>query len=234
LHRIIDSVSDPAAQLATDEALLLAACPALRVWEFTRPIVIAGRATRIDDEINQAACDGDGTPVLRRCTGGAAVVGGPGCLMYSVVLSCDAEPSLRGVDAAHDHVINRVCTALRQQIPAAQRQGICDLTWHNRKCSGNSLRITRQGLLYHGTILYDFDLTLIARYLKVAPRQPAYRDGREHAEFVTNVPIDPQRFATDLETEFAVSGARSAASLSASVQRLRRQRYDDPAWHRRH
>ena len=44
-------------------------------------------------------------------------------------------------------------------------------------------------MLYHGTLLYDFDLRLIETYLRVPPRQPEYRDGRSHREFVANVPL---------------------------------------------
>jgi len=124
--------------------------------------------------------------------------------------------------------------ALQRQVPTASLQGICDLTWNDRKFSGNSLRITRRNLLYHGTILYDFDLDIIARCLKVAPRQPDYREGREHASFVTNVPVDPERFADDLGRAFGVSGQQDWNSWSGPIRKLRRQRYDDPSWHFRH
>ncbi len=35
-----------------------------------------------------------GIPVLRRASGGAAIVIGPGCLMYALVLSYELRPSL--------------------------------------------------------------------------------------------------------------------------------------------
>ena len=91
------------------------------------------------------------------------MVGGPGCLMYSVVVSTDGNPALRRIDAAHAFVMGRVLDTLRRQIPEAEFKGTSDLAVHDRKCSGNSLRITRRHLLYHGTILYDFDLELIVR-----------------------------------------------------------------------
>jgi lipoate-protein ligase A len=45
-------------------------------------------------------------------------------------------------------------------------------------------------LLYHGTLLYDFPLELIATCLATPPRQPDYRAGRSHLEFITNLPVD--------------------------------------------
>jgi lipoate-protein ligase A len=58
-----------------------------------------------------------------------------------------------------------------------------------RKLSGNSLRVRRDWILYHGTLLYDFPLDTLSRYLRPPPREPDYRQHREHAAFVTNVPI---------------------------------------------
>ena len=94
--------------------------------------------------------------------------------------------------------------------------------------------MTRGHLLYHGTVLYDFDIALIGRGLKVAPRQPEYRQGRDHHDFVTNVPIDVSRFTADLCTAFGVSGQADAGFLAGRVAELRRERYDCEAWHFRH
>jgi len=44
-------------------------------------------------------------------------------------------------------------------------------------------------MLYHGTLLYDFDLDRICRCLASPTRTPTYRDDRQHAQFVTNLPV---------------------------------------------
>ncbi|MGI9474625.1 MAG: lipoate--protein ligase family protein [Rubripirellula sp.] len=240
MQRMFDHFVDPADHLALDEAILMrseSSGPShdvLRVWEFTHPVVIAGRSTRVDFEVNTDYCRDQGIPVLRRCSGGASVVGGPGCLMYSVVLSHQGREELKRIDAAHAFVMGRVLKAVRQQVDQAELQGICDLTYKDRKCSGNSLRVTRGRLLYHGTLLYDFDLSLLASCLLEAPRQPTYRQGRGHGAFVTNVPIDPTAFATDFAQAFGVEGTADANSLQTQIRELREQRYDSQAWHFRH
>jgi lipoate-protein ligase A len=239
MQQIVDQLTDPEDHLALDEALLLEAeqgggADALRVWEFSRHVVVAGRGTRVSQEIDQPLCQSRGIPILRRCSGGASVVGGPGCLMYSVVLGFDRRDALRRIDVAHQYVMTHVLRALRCQIADAEFQGTCDLTWQDRKCSGNSLRIARRHLLYHGTILYDFDLSWIARCLKQAPRQPEYRQGRDHESFTGNVPIDSDQFSADLCAIFGAEGRIDAESLRGRIRQLREQRYDDPAWHFRH
>jgi lipoate-protein ligase A len=154
--------------------------------------------------------------------------------MYSVVLPLEGREELRKIDVAHRYVMSRVLRALQRQLPDAEFQGTCDLTWRNRKCSGNSLRVSRGHLLYHGTLLYASDLSLIGRALRVAPRQPEYRCGREHVDFVTNVPVRADRFGEDLGSMFQVSGHRDAAPFADRIASLREQRYDDPRWHFRH
>lgn len=239
MQHIDAQLSDPRDHLALDETLLLAAeagdfGESLRVWELPRHVVVAGRSTRIQEEIHTEFCANAGIEVLRRCSGGAAVVAGPGCLMYSLVLRLDGREELRKIDLAHRYVMKRVLNTLRKQVAEADLNGTCDLTWKDRKCSGNSLRVARNHLLYHGTLLYDFELSVIARCLKVAPRQPEYRRGRDHEQFVTNVEVDSSRFAVDLCVEFSAERAASASSLMPQVSELRKKRYDDSAWNFRH
>ncbi|MDE0862296.1 MAG: lipoate--protein ligase family protein [Rubripirellula sp.] len=243
MHRMLDDFTDPADHLALDEAILTRTeidvnddnpWEVLRLWEFTDPVVVAGRSSRVHEEIDVDYCLSRKIPVLRRCTGGASVVGGPGCLMYSVVLAHDRHQGLKKIDAAHQYVMGRVLAAVQQQIPAAKLQGICDLTWQNCKCSGNSLRVTRERILYHGTFLYDFDLSMLDHCLRETPRHPDYRAGRDHGAFVTNVPLSPERLKNDLETVFDIRSSLRAGLLEKEVSRLREQRYDSRQWHYRH
>lgn len=194
--------------LALDEALLEAAeldasaVEVLRLWESPETAVILGRASRWDDEAKAEICAADGVPVYRRASGGAAVAIGPGCLMYSLIISLARRPELALIDAAHQWVMQSLLTALRPLVPDVQFQGTCDLTWRGKKFSGNSLRCKRTHLLYHGTLLYDFNLPLIARYLGTPPRQPAYREGRDHDSFVTNLPVDGRQLSANLVHTF--------------------------------
>jgi lipoate-protein ligase A len=58
-----------------------------------------------------------------------------------------------------------------------------------RKFSGNSQRRHKNFLLFHGTFLLDFDLTLVSKYLKFPSRQPDYRDSRSHGDFLMNLDL---------------------------------------------
>ena len=86
-------------------------------------------------------------------------------------------------------MLGKLAAACRGCCPGISRQGISDLAWQDRKFSGNSLRVKRDHILYHGTLLYDFPLPLIGELLATPPRQPVYRQWREHDAFVINLPL---------------------------------------------
>lgn len=238
-HRYRFTPSDVRDQLAMDEAMLLAAEAgeieqAFRTWNFDQHVVVLGRSSKVYYEVDVEYCRSSEIPILRRCTGGASVVGGPGCMMYSVVLDARSDPSVKSISGAHEYVMRRVLDAVRCQQPSVKLQGICDLTYGDRKFSGNSLRITRNHVLYHGTILHDADLELLARCLTQAPRQPDYRRSRPHVDFVCNLSLDPQRLTEDLASQFGARSWAESTIVADRISELRADRYDLDQWHFRH
>jgi lipoate-protein ligase A len=150
----------------------------------------------MEEQVCAEACRADGIEILRRSSGGGAVLLGPGCLNYSMVFSLDARPGWRNVGRSVKEILSRIAEALGA--------GICgssDLTWRGRKVSGNSQRRTLDRILHHGTLLYHFDAELAARYLLEPRRQPEYRRGRPHTEFLGNLPysvLEIQRRVADI------------------------------------
>ncbi len=173
-----------------------------------------------------------GIPILRRCSGGASVVAGPGCLMYSAVLSLRLRPQLQQISAAHCFALTTLGDALRRLVPEVQCQGTSDLTLGDKKFSGNSLRVRRTHLLYHGTILYDFPLPLVSDCLRTPPRQPEYRQGRWHDAFLTNLAVS----RADLQQAIVASWDAFEPLVDWPRQRtldLVDSRYSQAAWNLR-
>jgi lipoate-protein ligase A len=210
------TLETPAANLALDEALLDAAVDGqlpgevLRLWEPAEFFVVLGRSSKVA-EVHAEACRQDNVAVLRRPSGGATILTGPGCLMYALLLDAERRPELRSVDRAHELVLGTIEQALAPLAPGIARHGTSDLTLPAArpgdppiKFSGNSLRLKRHRLLYHGTILYDFPLDRIATWLADPARRPTYRGERGHRQFVTNLP------ATRTALERALTAAWNA------------------------
>jgi len=185
-----------AENVALDEALLEEAEAAgrpmeiLRVWEPAEPMVVVGRSSRVQREVDVATCRCEGVPILRRPSGGAAIVTGPGCLMYALVLSHQTLQELRFDGGAHQFVLGTLAAALGPMKEGIRCRGISDLAVGDRKFSGNSIRRRSTHLLYHGTLLWGFSLVLIERYLHHPPREPEYRGHRLHADFVANLGLE--------------------------------------------
>lgn len=227
-----------AENLALDEALLDEAeatnDPAgiFRLWESPQLIAVIGRSSKCEEEVDLAVCEALGIPVLRRVSGGAAIVAGPGCLMYSVVLSYERWPQLRLIDEAHQFVLGRLQAGLQILAPGTSIAGISDLAIGGRKFSGNSLRCKRTHLLYHGTLLYDFPLDLVQQILLTPPRQPDYRVGRSHAEFVMNLPVFREELVTAIRQAWACDPPL-ATWPAERVANLVAEKYGRADWHRR-
>ncbi len=215
---LLDYVEQTAAAREADLGEGAAPPEFLRLWEARRTAVVLGRSSSLDGEADLPACRAAGVEVLRRTSGGAAVVVGPGCLMYSVVLAYHNHPQLRAIDEAHRYVLRHVVEGVRELAAGAGIRGTSDLAvatpaTSERKFSGNALRCRREALLYHGTLLYDFPLAQIGTLLRTPPRQPDYRAGRAHGDFVMNLP------AARAAIEQGVAGAfRAEAELPSTLR----------------
>jgi lipoate-protein ligase A len=234
--RLLDlTLPTPEENLALDEALLEEAEASggpretLRLWESQRPLVVIGRSSRIEVEVRRDQCEGLRIPVLRRISGGAAIIAGSGCLMYALVLSYRLRPSLRAIDAAHRFVLGTIAAALGRLVPGVERQATSDLAIAGQKFSGNSVRCKRDHMLYHGTLLYDFPLELIARLLTMPPRQPDYRQKRGHESFVTNLPLARTAIREALVTAWQATEP-CPEWPRAAMARLVVERYAEREW----
>jgi lipoate-protein ligase A len=232
------TLPSPEANIALDEALLEAAEAAgderevLRIWESPAPLVVIGRSSRIEEEVHVARCRERGIPVIRRTSGGASIVAGPGCLMYAVALSYARRPQLKNLDEAHRTVLEPLAAALAQVAPGVRWAGTSDLAIGAQKFSGNSLRCKRSHLVYHGTLLYDFPLVLIGELLKTPPRQPEYRQGRAHGDFIANLPIGRAELRASLLSAFHTEGVLPEWPEQLTAQ-LVREKYALASWNAR-
>lgn len=185
----------PQENLACDEALL-DWCEEgfgddlLRFWQPRQHFVVLGYSNKARAEANLDSCRALGLPVLRRCSGGGAVVQGPGCFNYSLVLQIKSRSPLDGITEANAFIMNRQRNALNPLLGGRVLiQGYTDLTLGGLKFSGNSQRRKRRCLLFHGSFLLGLDLSLIERVLPLPSKQPAYRASRSHTDFLTNLSL---------------------------------------------
>ncbi|HJQ78963.1 MAG TPA: lipoate--protein ligase family protein [Lacipirellulaceae bacterium] len=243
MQRLDLTLATPAENLALDEALLDWAEEAnsdwefLRIWESPQPMVVVGRSSRVHQEVDEAACRETNAPILRRSSGGAAIVAGPGCLMYAVVLGFRLRPELKDIGRAHAYVLGRLAATigpLVARVGSVAHVGTSDLALVNqsseqRKFSGNSMRVKRTHMLYHGTLMFDCDMSLVARLLRMPPRQPEYRAARSHNDFLVNLPLARRDVIAAVQQAWPTAG-RLMDWPGERVASLVAERFSQSSW----
>jgi lipoate-protein ligase A len=235
------TLDTPAANLAGDEALLEvveegapeAPAGVLRFYESPVPFVVVGYGNRIGTEVDVEACAAEGIPILRRSSGGGTVVLGPGCLAYALVLPVAWAPELATVSGTNRFVMERHRSALAGLLGrAVEVRGHTDLALGDLKFSGNAQRRRRRALLFHGTLLLNFDVGCLGRWLRPPSAEPEYRAGRAHGTFVTNLGIGATAAKAALRRAWSAE-EEWQGNLGARVTRLMGERYGCAEWHER-
>jgi len=156
----------------------------VRFWWGDGPAVVMGSSERPEDVVNASACEALGVAALKRCSGGGTVLQTSGVLNYSLITPA---PGDLNVGASFRHGTNLICANLARFGVTGVPQGTSDVTVGNRKISGNAQARRWKALLVHGTLLVDFDFDLAERILLHPPREPEYRRGRNHRDFLVTL-----------------------------------------------
>lgn len=237
MRRIDFSFASPAENLACDEVLSdrveqMGDEQMLRFWESPTHFVVVGVGQVLRQEVREEACAQDGVPVLRRCSAGGAVLQGPGCLNFTLVLLRDACADLQTIRSSYCHILGRIAEALQARGTPARHRGVSDLAVNGLKISGNAQKRRRRSILHHGTLLYAFDAALLDRYLFEPADQPAYRRGRPHAQFVMNLPLASSELKQMVCEAFGVSSPPEGltGAEQQETRRLAAEKYLSPDW----
>ncbi len=185
------------------------AAPAVRVWSCTEPAAVVGVGQDAAVEVDLDHCRRAGVAVLRRASGGGAVVVGRGTLQYAFALPYTLSPALHDIGASkalcNELLIRALAEAGTGADMYADRSG--DLMVGDRKAGGLALRRRRRAMLLHGTILVQADIQLLAGALRHPSREPDYRAGRAHQEFLINLgAVDEVVFAAALTAALRTLG----------------------------
>jgi len=180
--------------------------------------------------VNTEACAARGVHIFRRASGGGTVLQGPGCLNYSVVLKITEAGPLAGISGTNFFVLGKIQNALATLLktPPAIR-GSSDLCLGALKFSGNAQRRKRTHLLFHGTLLLDFNLPFISELLPLPSKQPDYRADRRHDEFLMNLPLAASKVKAALLRIWEAE-APFDAPLKERIDKLAAEKYSRPEW----
>ena len=186
----------------------------LRLWESSLLFIVLGKTGVLEEDVYLERTRQEKIPILRRSSGGGTVVQGKGCLNFSLLLCKQTHPALPDLRKSYAYILEKVIEALSRLNVDAVFKPVSDLALRasEKKISGNAQRRARNFILHHGTVLYDFDLSIMERFLKMPEKVPEYRRGRPHRDFVENIPCSAEDIKAALAQIFQVEKEQSSLS----------------------
>jgi len=192
--------------LATDEQLAQCAGRTgrriLRLWWGSEATAVLGCGDKPEVALNLEECRRRGIGYAKRVTGGGTVLQTPGVFNYSYTTP---DPGRFDMQRAFEQGTRLVVRALAQLGVRAQQRGTSDVAIGDLKISGNAQARKWRAVLLHGTLLVDADVELMEAVLRHPHKEPEYRRGRSHKDFVVTLAELDVR-ATNAEVEAAFMG----------------------------
>ena len=225
----------PQENLACDEALL-DLCEeglseeVLRIWQPASYFVVVGYGNRVATEVNLPVCQENNLPVLRRCTGGGAVLQGPGVLNYSLILRAAHPGPFHSISATNEFILKRHQAAFSALLKKpVEVQGHTDLAIGGLKFCGNCQRRKKHFLIFHGSFLLDLDISLVEKTLPLPSKQPCYRLNRSHSDFLMNLQVPSALVQDTLRAAWNASEPLAEIPLER-ISALVREKYNRREW----
>jgi lipoate-protein ligase A len=243
--------------MATDEAIVRAVTaglvpPTLRLYAWVPPCLSLGRG-QPGQEVDRAACQRDGVHIVRRPTGGRAILHTDE-LTYSVVappneprLSGDILTSYRRLSRGLLAAVQHLNVDAQSRIPNSEPQTpnpVCfqvpskyELTTPDgRKLVGSAQKRTHDTVLQHGTLPLVGDIARICHYLVDPPSADRVRAQAATLESALGRPV-----AWDEAAEAMIAGFSAALNLTLTrgaltpeelrwTTQLCTEKYASPAW----
>ncbi len=214
------------------------------LWQPAQHAAILGISQKAEAELNMQAIADSGVKVIRRQSGGGAVILCDNVLCFGFFAPAG--------DISRDLTIRESFEILTRPVVSACEKtfgirpviaGISDLAVEYKgelkKICGCAQMRKRGAVLVHGTILVNADLSLLEKYLAWPSEVPDYRKKRSHTDFCVNLTsaASKQGKITDLAAEIKNESDNAGwkwltipDAPDSQTAELVRQKYANPRW----
>ena len=155
--------------------------PLLMLWRNENAVII-GRFQNTYEQLHEDVIKADKVRVVRRITGGGAVYHDLGNLNYTFMVRVDRAKSIDFKDFALP-----VVQALRDLGAQAEFAGRNDILLDGCKISGTAQYCRKDKVLFHGTLLFDVNLDMVGRVLRVNADKLKSKGVQSVRKRVTNI-----------------------------------------------
>lgn len=146
-------------------------------------------------------------PIIRRFSGGGTVVVDPNTIFITFICQAD-EMQVSCCPRKIMGWTEQFYRPLFKDAPFSLQEN--DYVLGARKVGGNAQYLSKNRWLHHSSFLWDYEPEKMA-YLLMPPKAPAYRAGRQHADFLCrlkehwiDLPSFIQQFKASLHQQFQV------------------------------
>ena len=155
------------------------------VWQPETSCLVLGQSNNAESSLFTDSVIGDGIPVYKRPSGGETVILTPQMLVIAVLL---AETKLQNPKIYFEKINKAIIDALSTLgFENMSQKGISDICLGPKKILGSSIYRKSGKVFYHAVLNVAEDIGTIAKYIKHPQKEPEYRMGRKHEDFVTSL-----------------------------------------------
>lgn len=159
--------------------------PAMELWQPDQVYVVLGRSNQPESSVFMDRVVADDVVLLKRPSGGESVVLTPATLVVAFADSLERFPVARQFFAFCNSVLLDAFAGVG--IEGLSQRGISDISQNGMKIVGSSMYKGSDRLFYHAVINVAELPGTIAWYLKHPSREPDYRVGRRHEDFIISL-----------------------------------------------
>lgn len=160
---------------------------AVYIWNPDNIYIVLGRSNSSEGSVNLDTAIKDGVTIIKRPTGGESVVLSPNMLVFSAKIDHkNSQKPIEVFNKINKHLITQLTNI---GIKNLNSKGISDLSIGEKKILGSSMMLKDNIFFYHAVLNINEDPSIISKYLKHPKKEPDYRKGREHKQFVTSLKL---------------------------------------------
>jgi lipoate-protein ligase A len=154
-------------------------------WVPAFTCVVLGQSNKVEEALHVENILNDHIPVYKRPSGGEAVVLSSHMIVVSILERKDTARTPRFYFETYNEKIIKALHGLG--VRELRAEGTSDICIRDKKILGSSIYRNKDLVFYHAVLNISESSSLMERYLKHPRREPGYRRGRTHGEFVTSL-----------------------------------------------
>lgn len=187
-----------------------------KVWIPDQKYLVIGQANKAETSLFLDIVEAENIPVYKRPSGGETVILTPNTIVISSIIIDEKfkNPSI------YFQFYNKLLMDTFQELGIENigQKGISDVTIGNKKIVGSSIYRRKNVVFYHAVINLKESIDIISKYIKHPQKEPDYRKGRDHKEFVTSISQEGYDISTKQLSEILTKKFEAIVNNSTTEQ----------------